>query len=84
MPITTLSSREFDQDITRAKEAAKKGPVFITDRGRPEHVLLNIDEYRRLTSGQVSLGEALAQPDVDDFEFTPPRVGGLFRTPGLS
>jgi prevent-host-death family protein len=84
MPITTLSSREFNQDTSRAKKAAKKGPVFITDRGRPAHVLLNIDEYRRLTGGQVSLGEALAQSDIADFEFTPPRVGDLFRRSDLS
>ena len=32
MSITKLSSREFNQDTSRAKRAAKKGPVFITDR----------------------------------------------------
>jgi len=35
MAITKLSSREFNQDTSRAKRAAKRGPVFITDRGRP-------------------------------------------------
>ncbi len=45
MPITTLSSREFNQDTGRAKKASKNGPVFITDRGRPAHVLLTIEEY---------------------------------------
>ena len=34
MTMTTMSSREFDQDTARAKKAAKRGPVFITDRGR--------------------------------------------------
>jgi len=83
MTITTLSSREFDRDITRAK--SRREATCIHNRSsRPEHVLLYIDEYRRLTSGQVSLGEALAQPDVDDFEFTPPRVGNLLRTPDMS
>ena len=33
MTITTLSSRELNQDVTRAKKATKGGPVFITDRG---------------------------------------------------
>jgi PHD/YefM family antitoxin component YafN of YafNO toxin-antitoxin module len=46
--ITTLSSREFNQDTARAKRAAKKGPVFITTRGEPSHVLMSIEEYRRL------------------------------------
>ena len=42
MLITTLSSREFNQDSSRAKRAAQQGPVFITDRGHPAHVLLTI------------------------------------------
>lgn len=46
---TTFSSREFNQDTGRAKKAASDGPVFITDRGRPAHVLLSIEEYRKIT-----------------------------------
>ncbi|MDG2530057.1 type II toxin-antitoxin system Phd/YefM family antitoxin [Caulobacter endophyticus] len=79
MPITTLSSREFNQDASGAKKAAANGPVFITDRGQPRHVLLSIEEYRRLTGDRRSIVDALAQPDaetpVSDFvEFEPPRV----------
>jgi prevent-host-death family protein len=55
MTITTLSSREFNQDAGRAKKAAKRGPVFITDRGRPAHVLLTIEEYRRITNKQENI-----------------------------
>jgi prevent-host-death family protein len=84
MTITTLSSREFNQDASRAKKAANEGPVFITDRGQPAHVLLSIDDYRKLTGGQMTLGEALAQPNVPDFDFTPPRAGGVYRVPDLS
>lgn len=62
MTITTLSSREFNQDTSRAKKAAADGPVFITDRGAPAHVLLSIEEYRRITSGGISLADALAMP----------------------
>jgi len=47
MTTTTLTSREFNQDTSRAKKAARRGPVFITDRGRPAHLLLSIEEYRR-------------------------------------
>ena len=78
LTITTLSSREFNQDTSRAKKAAQDGPVFITDRGQPAHVLLSIEEYRRITGKQMSLLEALAQPDIPgvdlDFEFDPPRL----------
>ena len=84
MPITTLTSREFNQDTSGAKKAASRGPVFITDRGRPAHVLLSIEEYRRLTGGQMSVAEALAQPDAPDFEFTPPRATMGFRAADLS
>ena len=75
MTITTLSSRKFNQDTGRAKRAAKDGPVFITDRGRPAHVLLTIEDYQRLAGGNMSLAEALAQ-DGANFDFDPPRAGG--------
>jgi prevent-host-death family protein len=76
MSITTVSSREFNQDTGRAKKAAKDGPVFITDRGKPAHVLLTIEEYLKLSGkGGKSLAEALAQPGADaDFDFEPPRL----------
>lgn len=85
MTITTLSSREFNQDASRAKKAALNGPVFITDRGRPAHVLLTIEEYQRLTGSQVNIVDLLALPDVADIEFDPPRLKGcLYRPADLS
>jgi len=70
MPITTLSSRELHQDAGKAKKAAKKGPVFITDRGRATHVLLNIDEYQKLASKGKSIAELLRMPnDTPRFDF---------------
>jgi prevent-host-death family protein len=84
MPVTTLTSREFNQDTSRAKKAARRGPVFITDRGRPAHVLLTIEDYRRLAGGSMSLAEALAQGGDADFAFDPPRVGGgIFKSADL-
>ncbi|WP_412852250.1 type II toxin-antitoxin system Phd/YefM family antitoxin [Ectothiorhodospira shaposhnikovii] len=74
MAITTLSSRELNQNVTRAKKAAKSGPVFITDRGKPAHVLLSIEEYQRLTRQRRNIADALAMPDVADIEFEPLRV----------
>lgn len=74
MVITTFSSREFNQDTGRAKRAARKGPVYITDRGRPAHVLLTIEQYRKLTGSSKSPGEALHMPGVADIEFNPPRI----------
>ena len=74
MTITTLSSRELNQDVTRAKKATKRGPVFITDRGKPAHVLLSFEDYQRLTRQRRSIADALAIPGAADIEFEPPRV----------
>jgi prevent-host-death family protein len=81
--VTTLSSREFNQDTGRAKQAAKHGPVIITDRGRPAHVLLTIEDYWRLTGPPSSVIDLLASPGAEDVEFTPPRVEGLYRVTDL-
>jgi PHD/YefM family antitoxin component YafN of YafNO toxin-antitoxin module len=83
--ITTVTSREFNQNPSDAKKAAQNGVVFITDRGQPAHVLLNIDTYRKLTGEQLSLLDAIAQspgPDAPDFE--PVRISGAFRAADLS
>jgi prevent-host-death family protein len=57
MTVTTMTSREFNQDASGAKKAARRGPVFITDRGRPAHVLLTIEDYQRLAGGKISLAQ---------------------------
>jgi prevent-host-death family protein len=72
--ITTLTSREFNQDTGRAKKAAAKGPVFITDRGKPAHVLLTIDDYRSLAGEKRKIADALALPGGEDIDFDPPRA----------
>ncbi len=84
MRIKTLSSREFNQDASKAKKAAQRGPVFITDRGRPAHVLLTIEAYRKLTGGSASIVDMLALPGVEDIEFEPARAGTLYRPADLS
>jgi prevent-host-death family protein len=85
MTITTLSSREFNQDTSRAKKNAQSGPVFITDRGRPAHVLLTIEEYQRITDKQDSIVELLAMPNAADIDFEAPRLSGkLYRPADLS
>jgi len=82
--ITTLSSREFNQDTARAKKAAAQGPVFITDRGRPAHVLLTIESYQALAGSSASIVSLLSMPGAGDVEFDPPRAGELYREADLS
>lgn len=74
MTITTLSSRELNQDVTRAQKTTQRGPVLITDRGRPAHVLLSFEDDQRLTRQQRSIADALAMPGVEDIAFEPPRL----------
>lgn len=78
MTITTLSSRELNQDLARAKLAAKLaarlGPVVVTDRGKPAYVLLSFSEYRRLTTSGRTLAEALGMPDAADIKFDAPKA----------
>lgn len=72
MSITTITSRELNQDVTKAKKATRLGPVFITDRGRLAQVLISFEEYKRLTKQHKSIVEALAMRE--DVVFNPPRV----------
>ncbi len=81
MTVTKVSSREFNQDASRAKRAAAAGPVFITDRGRPAHVLLTFEAYEKLLGQGPSLLEAVAQKADGDFHFEPPRVEGPLSRP---
>jgi len=72
MTITTLSSREFNQDASKAKLAARAGPVIITDRGRPAHVLLTFADYKQLTAQHTKISDLLAMPGVEDVDLTLP------------
>lgn len=84
MTITTLTSRAFNQDASGAKNAAKRGPVFITDRGRPAHVLLTIEDYQKLTGGSSNIIEMLAMPGAEGIEFEPTPADEIFRPADLS
>jgi prevent-host-death family protein len=59
-----LTSREFNQDVSLAKRAARLEPVFVTDRGKPTHVLLSIETYRRLTGQTETIVDLLAMPTL--------------------
>jgi prevent-host-death family protein len=84
MTITTLSSRQFNQDASKAKKAAKAGPVFITDRGRPAHVLLTFDEYKKITGGRTKIADLLAMPGIEDIELDIPPLRDLAHPADLS
>ena len=82
---TTISSRDFNQDVSRAQRAAEAGPVVITDRGRPAFVLLRYDTYRGLIGEGESIRQLLDQPGGNEIEFEAPHFGaGLFQAPDLA
>jgi prevent-host-death family protein len=58
-----VSSRLFNQDVSQAKRLANEEPVFVTDRGRPTHVLLSIDAFRQLAGQNETLVDQLAMDD---------------------
>lgn len=56
-----MSGREFNRNTSGAKRAAERGPVYITDRGRPAHVLLTFEAYEELL-GVKGVLDRLAEP----------------------
>ena len=72
----TISSREFNQDVGAAKRAAREEPVFITDRGKPTHVLISFETFRALSGESDSIIDLLAMPDAVDIDYDAARSGG--------
>lgn len=67
---TTFTARQYNQDTSAVKRATKNGPVFITERGKPSHVMMTIEAYERLKGKHakvplVNFLEGLALADLD-------------------
>ena len=63
-----VSSRDFNQDVSHAKRAARIEPIFITDRGRPTHVLMSIENFRHLTGQTETIVDLLAMPEPREID----------------
>lgn len=70
--MSTVTSRAFNQDVSAAKRSAATEPVIITDRGKPSHVLLSIEQYHRLVADQRNIVDWLSGDD--DVEWVPERL----------
>ncbi|MCP4025595.1 MAG: type II toxin-antitoxin system Phd/YefM family antitoxin [Sphingomonas sp.] len=66
-----IGSREFNQDLSAAKRLARTEPVFITDRGRPTHVLMSFQTFRQMSGQCDSIVDLLAMPGASDDELPP-------------
>ena len=73
-----ISSRDLNQDVSSAKRAARLEPVFITDRGKPTHVLMSIDAFRQLTGHAETIVDLLAMPSPADIDLEAARRGGAW------
>lgn len=76
-----VTAREFNRDVSAAKRAASNGPVIITDRGQPSHVLLSIEDYHRLVADERSIVDLLSADD--DLDLEPVRVNVDLQVPEL-
>jgi prevent-host-death family protein len=77
MKTTVMNSREFNQQVSRAKRAALQGPVFITDRGVEAFVLQSIRDFRSSGKEAPGLFDSLSMSDTEgmDFDAPVPRLG---------
>ena len=79
--MSTVTSRDFNQDVSAAKRSAATEPVIITDRGKPSHVLLSIEQYHRLVADQRSIVDWLSADD--DVELVQERLHLSWTPPEL-
>ena len=67
-----MTSREFNQDTARAKREAEHEPVFITDRGRPTHVLLTVEAFEKMAGPRRNILDVLHDPASADIDLPLP------------
>ena len=73
--MSVVSARTFNQSPSMVKAMAKDGPVFVTDRGEPAIVILDVGDYERLVGAGTVRDSLVMDSDV---EFEPV----TFRDPG--
>lgn len=75
MRLSYMTSAAFNQNPSKAKKAADKRPVVITDHGAEAYVLVRYAEFAEHWLQPASLLEALRDPHgASDKEFDPGRT----------
>ena len=71
-----ISTREFAAEPLKVKRLVQDGPVVVTNRGRPELVILRYERWRALVPQEVpeDLAEALRDEAAAEVDFDPPRA----------
>ncbi|MFP4258158.1 MAG: type II toxin-antitoxin system Phd/YefM family antitoxin [Desulfovermiculus sp.] len=80
----TISSKDFNQHASEVKKAANQGPVMITNRGKPGHILLSVEEYKKLTGTRPKITELLAMPGSEDIDLEVPHLDDLAQAADFS
>jgi hypothetical protein len=73
MSADTFTSRQFNQDPSSVKRAAKKGSVKITERGVVAYMMMSIEEYLEITGKTITICDLLSAPDTADIELLVPK-----------
>ncbi|MFQ3207060.1 MAG: hypothetical protein ACI9IT_001209 [Glaciecola sp.] len=73
MNIDTFTSRQFNQDPSSVKRAAKKGPIKITERGVVAYMMMSIEEYLEITGKTSTICDLLGAPDTAAIELLVPK-----------
>jgi PHD/YefM family antitoxin component YafN of YafNO toxin-antitoxin module len=78
-----ITSREFNQDVSQAKRAARVAPVFITDRGKATHVLMSVEAYRKLAGQTETIVDLLAMPRLPPIDLEGVRAPDVWVAKGV-
>jgi PHD/YefM family antitoxin component YafN of YafNO toxin-antitoxin module len=78
-----ITSREFNQDVSQAKRAARVAPVFITDRGKATHVLMSVEAYRKLAGQTETIVDLLAMPRLPPIDLEGARAPDVWGAKGV-
>ena len=73
MSSDTFTSRQFNQDPSSVKRAAKNGPVKITERGVVAFMMMNIDDYLEITGKTSTIIDLVSAPDTQDIQLDVPK-----------
>ncbi len=77
----TYTCREFNQYTSKIQKQARKEPVIISNRGKPDQVLMSYTAYQDLIDKKPkrTIADAIGYSDACDIDFDPPRVEISFR-----
>jgi hypothetical protein len=73
MSSDTFTSRQFNQDPSSVKRAAKHGPVKITERGVVAFMMMSIDEYLEITGKTATIVDLIGASNTQDIQLDVPK-----------